>query len=176
MNWCDASCLALYFLPLTDAELLHAFVALLVVVPILLDVCHEAGHYYAAKLCGIDSEEFALGKGPAILRVGATPSGCKLALRVFPFGGRVTYDDRYRQVSYARRAFMSAAGWMADVLVAIVVIAAAYLVGATGPIATVVCGLVGFRVAFNLLPVTSDGRKTLRYLWLAAAEWVNTAK
>ena len=167
---CDWSCLGSYFLSLTDDELLHAFVGLLIIVPMLSTVCHEAGHYYAAKLCGIDSEEFALGKGPAFLRVRVTPSGCKLALRVFPFGGRVTYDDRYWQVSYTGRAFMSAAGWMADVLVAIVVIAAAYLVGATGPIATVVCGLVAFRVAFNLLPVTGDGRKTMRYLWLAATD------
>lgn len=167
---CDWSCLASYFFSLEDGELLRAYLGLFIVLPMLSTICHEAGHYYAAKLCGIDSEEFALGKGPAFLRVRVTPSGCKLALRVFPFGGRVAYDDRYQQLSYAKRAFMSAAGWLADLIVAVVVGVLAYLIGATGPVATVACGLIGLRVVYNLLPVTSDGRKTLRYLWLAATK------
>ncbi|MBY0365108.1 MAG: M50 family metallopeptidase [Burkholderiaceae bacterium] len=173
---CDSSCFVTYFLSLPGDELLRAFVGLLIVVPMLATICHEAGHYYAAKLCGIDSEEFALGTGPAILRVRVTPSGCTLALRAFPFGGRVTYDERYWQVSYAGRAFMSAAGWMADAIVAAVVVAATYLADATGPVATAVCGIVAFRVAYNLLPLTGDGRKTLRYLWLAATDRAGHAR
>ncbi|GMG95136.1 hypothetical protein RN01_25010 [Cupriavidus sp. SHE] len=164
---CDWTCSASYFLSLTDGELLRAYVGPLIGLQMLMTVCHEAGHYYAAKLCGIDSEEFALGVGPAIFRTRATPSGCKFALRMLPLGGRVTYDDRYWQLSCAKRAFMSAAGWMADVLVALIVAAVVYLVGATGPIPVLVCCLVGFRAAYNLLPFTSDCRMTIRYLWLA---------
>ena len=99
VTWCDVTCLGSYLLSLTDVELLWAVVGLFIVVPMLLVICHEAGRYYAAKPCGIDSKEFALGKGAALLRVRATPSGCKLALRMFHFGGRVTYDDRYLQLS-----------------------------------------------------------------------------
>ncbi|MVF24252.1 hypothetical protein EVC37_21975 [Methylocaldum sp. BRCS4] len=163
---CDWSCLALYFLTMTDDELLRAYVGFLVVLPMLSTVCHEAGHYYAAKLCGIDSEEFAIGKGPALLKIRIGKSGCTFVLRLFPFGGRVTYDNRYWQLGYGRRAFMSAAGWMADVVVAAVVLAMAYFIRATGPVVTIVGGLVSFRVAYNLLPVTSDGRSVLRNLWL----------
>lgn len=104
---CDWPCLTAYFFSLTNDELRCAFVGLFIILPMLSTICHEAGHYYAAKLCGIDSEEFALGRGPALLRVRVTPSGCKFALRMFPVGGKVTYDDRYWQLSYAKRAFMS---------------------------------------------------------------------
>jgi membrane-associated protease RseP (regulator of RpoE activity) len=167
---CDWPCLTAYFFSLTNDELRSAFVGLFIILPMLSTICHEAGHYYAAKLCGIDSEEFALGREPALLRVRVTPSGCNLALRMFPVGGKVTYDDRYWQLSYAKRAFMSAAGWLADVTVAVAAIASACLMGATGPIATIACGMIGLRAAVNMLPVTSDGRKTLLYLWLAATD------
>jgi membrane-associated protease RseP (regulator of RpoE activity) len=170
MSACNLSCIASYFFSLDEGEFLRMWLWLFVALPMLFTICHEAGHYYAAKLCGIDSEEFALGKGPAFLRVRVTPSGCKLALRVFPFGGCVFYDDRYQQLSYAKRAFMSSAGWLVDLIVAVVVFAVAYFINATGPVAAVVCDIIGLRVVYNLSPVTSDGRTTARYLWLAATE------
>lgn len=162
---CDWSCMASYFLSLTGREMLALYVAL----PMTLTFCHEGGHYCAARLCGIDSKEFALGKGPAFLRVRVI-AGCTLALRMFPFGGRVTYDDRYWDLNYASRAFLSAAGWLADVALAVIVVSVVHLLGAAGPVATFLCWLVGIRVACNLLPVTDDGRKTIRYLWLAATD------
>lgn len=166
------SCMASYFFTLGVAGTL----SLLILLSLLLTVFHEAGHYYAAKLCGIDSKEFALGRGPTILRVRATPSGCKFALRMFPAGGMVTYDDRYCELGYAKRAFMSSAGWMMDVVVATVVITVVVLLGVTGPLITFLCTLVGMRAVCNLLPITDDGRKTIRYLWLAATERTHHAQ
>lgn len=159
---------------LAEDQLLFAIGGLVICVPMLATICHEAGHYYAAKLCRIDAIEYSLGKGPAILRIPATTSGCTFVLRIFPFGGQVIYDDRYWHLNYLRRAFLSAAGWMTDICLATLVITTAYLTSATGPIATFICGVVGFNVLTGLLPVTSDGRKTLKYLWLAATEWVST--
>lgn len=150
---------------------------LFIAMPMLLTVFHEAGHYYAAKLCGIDCLAFTLGVGPAIVRVpiSRTPhttprpsSPCKLVLRALPIGGSVTYDDRYWALSHSKRALLSAAGWMADVLVASAVIPIACLIGVTSPTAAVICGLVAMRAACSLLPITSDGRSTLAHLWRAA--------
>ncbi|MGQ3054934.1 MAG: site-2 protease family protein [Roseateles sp.] len=141
---------------------------MLIILPMLLTVFHEAGHYYAAKLCGIDSSEFSLGIGPAILRVPATASGCDLTFRLFPFGGRVTYDERYFQLGYGKRALLSAAGWLVDVAVATTVVLVIHVSDATGPVTTIIAVMVASRAALNLLPITSDGRRFLHHLWLLA--------
>ena len=76
---------------------------------------------------------------------------------------------------------MSAAGWMADVIVACIVIAFACLIDATGLITTIICGQAVFQSFYSLLLVTGDGRNTFRYLWLSAKSvrssplpWVGT--
>lgn len=175
MDWCDVSCLLSYNESLTAGEVVIAHVGVFIIM-MLGTVCHEAGHYYAGKLCGLECIEFELGRGPVILRKQVTPAGCQLVLRLLPAGGQVSYDDRYWTVSYAGLAFMSAAGWLADVFVAIIGIGTAYLIGATGPISTVVCFVLALRVAYNLLPITSDGKKTAQYLWLAARERAHAQK
>ncbi|WP_432263568.1 hypothetical protein [Cupriavidus sp. TMH.W2] len=44
---CDWSCLVSHLYSLTGGELLRAYVGLLIVLPMVSTVCHEAGHYYA---------------------------------------------------------------------------------------------------------------------------------
>ena len=44
---------------------MHVFLALLML-GVLITV-HEAGHFLAARLCGIEVQEFAMGMGPALI-------------------------------------------------------------------------------------------------------------
>lgn len=46
---------------------------------------HEAGHFVAAKLCGVKVNEFALGMGPAIFKF--KKGETTYALRILPIGG-----------------------------------------------------------------------------------------
>ena len=45
---------------------------------------HELGHFSVAKFCKVKVNEFAIGFGPAILKVQGKET--KYALRVFPLG------------------------------------------------------------------------------------------
>lgn len=50
---------------------------------------HELGHFIAARLCGVQVLEFAIGMGPKLLSWQSKKSGTKYALRLFPIGGFV---------------------------------------------------------------------------------------
>ncbi len=52
----------------------------------LLIVAHEAGHYFAARACGIEVQEFAMGMGPVIYKRKGK-NGTQFSLRAFPIGG-----------------------------------------------------------------------------------------
>lgn len=52
----------------------------------LLIMAHEAGHYFAARACGIEVQEFAMGMGPVLLK-GKNKRGTQFSLRAFPIGG-----------------------------------------------------------------------------------------
>ena len=63
---------------------MHVLLALLMLGVLIM--VHEAGHYFAARACGIDVQEFAMGMGPAIFsRTGK--NGTKFSLRALPIGG-----------------------------------------------------------------------------------------
>ena len=63
---------------------MHVILALLML-GVLITV-HEAGHYLAARACGIEVQEFAMGMGPALIsRTGRR--GTKFSLRLLPIGG-----------------------------------------------------------------------------------------
>ncbi|MGN0650104.1 MAG: M50 family metallopeptidase [Oscillospiraceae bacterium] len=53
-------------------------------------IIHELGHFTAAKLCGIQVNEFALGMGPVILR--KQHGETEYVLRLFPIGGSVSME------------------------------------------------------------------------------------
>jgi hypothetical protein len=167
---CSLECMANYIDSLTISELIRAWAIVAVPIAMFLTIIHESGHYYAAKLCGIDCKEFSLGSGPVILRINATPSGCKLAVRLIPLGGRVTYDDRWWQLSYPKRAFLSAAGWMADLISAFLILSLAYEFGAQTPIQTILVAYVILLITIGLTPITKDGRRVIQWFWMAAKE------
>jgi len=63
---------------------MHVLLALLML-GVLITV-HEAGHFFAARLCGIEVQEFAMGMGPALIS-GTSKKGTKFSLRLLPIGG-----------------------------------------------------------------------------------------
>ena len=152
-----------YLQALTSIEL----VAILIILPMAFTVCHEAGHYYAAYLCGVGSDEFALGRGPTILRIPVSSVGCNFAFRLFPFGGCVTYAEGYWLLSYAKCALLAASGWLADVVLWLMCYSMQVFIDTSEPIYTFIFFVISVRVCTGLLPVTSDGRKTVYYLYLA---------
>jgi membrane-associated protease RseP (regulator of RpoE activity) len=54
---------------------------------------HESGHYLAARVFGIEVEEFSIGVGPKVL--GFQAFGNDFNLRAFPLGGYVRFPENY---------------------------------------------------------------------------------
>ena len=52
----------------------------------VLITAHEAGHFLAARLCGIEVEEFSMGMGPKLLQR-RSGRGTLITLRLLPIGG-----------------------------------------------------------------------------------------
>ena len=63
--------------------LLTAIVAVLVFGTVVL--VHEAGHFLAARHCGIHVEEFSIGFGPALWST--VRGGTRYSVRLLPLGG-----------------------------------------------------------------------------------------
>ena len=63
---------------------MHVALALLML-GVLITV-HEAGHFLAARLCGIEVQEFSMGMGPALI-TRTSKRGTKFSLRLLPIGG-----------------------------------------------------------------------------------------
>jgi len=51
---------------------------------------HELGHFLAARACGVEILEFAIGMGPTLFSWKSKKSGTKYALRLLPIGGFVS--------------------------------------------------------------------------------------
>ncbi len=52
----------------------------------VLIIAHEAGHYAAARACGIEVQEFAMGMGP-LLGKWTNKNGTQFSVRLLPIGG-----------------------------------------------------------------------------------------
>lgn len=87
-------------IPITIVYAILIFVVLILV--------HEAGHFLAAKACGVQVNEFAFGLGPAIFKkkIGETV----YAVRALPFGGQCVMEGE-DESSDNPRAFPNAARW-----------------------------------------------------------------
>ena len=53
----------------------------------ILIAVHEFGHFIAARICGIEVMEFAIGMGPKLIGWTGKKSGTKFSLRAIPLGG-----------------------------------------------------------------------------------------
>lgn len=62
------------------------YVLLALVLLGILIMAHEAGHYLAARACGIEVQEFAIGMGPLLVKR-KNRNGTQFSLRLLPIGG-----------------------------------------------------------------------------------------
>ena len=98
------------------------FVLFLVVLGSLL-LCHELGHFIAAKLCKVRVDEFGIGFPPRIISL-FEAWGTKFTLNLIPFGGfnRIAGEDDpevpdgLAASSKRARTFILSAGSLANVL------------------------------------------------------------
>lgn len=109
----------------------------------LLIAVHEFGHFAAAKIFGIQVNEFSIGMGPALLK--KQKGDTLYSLRLFPVGGYCAMEGEDEEASSDNpRAFGNAAGWKQ----AIVLVAGAFMNFLTGLLIVLIlyAGAAGFRV------------------------------
>ncbi|MBR3795803.1 MAG: site-2 protease family protein [Clostridia bacterium] len=75
----------------------------------VLIIAHEAGHFWAARACGIEIEEFAMGMGP-LLAKWKSKKGTQFSLRLLPIGGFCQFYGEDEEKSDPR-AFNNQAVW-----------------------------------------------------------------
>ncbi len=124
----------------------------------VLIVVHEYGHYRVAVACGVKVLRFSVGFGRVLWRRQATPDSTEFVIAALPFGGYVRMlDEReapvapaerhlaFNRQSLARRTVIVAAGPVANLLLAVLLYAAANWIGIDEPKA-----LLGAPVAGSL--------------------------
>ncbi|TVP45287.1 MAG: M50 family peptidase [Gemmatimonadales bacterium] len=85
---------------------------------------HEAGHALAVRLKGGRVEAFEVGRGPALRTV--SPGGTRLALGLFPFGGKLVYRGVPKGTGHA---VVALAGPVANLLLAFLLLRSAVRAG-----------------------------------------------
>jgi regulator of sigma E protease len=121
---------------------LAAFVFTLAV----LIVIHEYGHYRVAVACGVKVLRFSVGFGRVLWRRQATPDSTEFVISVLPLGGYVRMlDERegavppsqqhmaFNRKPLWQRAAVVAAGPIANLLLAVLLYAAAHWIGMDEP-------------------------------------------
>ena len=74
----------------------------------VLIAVHELGHFLAAKLCGVQVNEFSIGMGPALLK--KTKGDTQYSLRLLPIGGFCAMEGE-EEASDDPRAFNNQSVW-----------------------------------------------------------------
>ena len=67
----------------------------------VLILAHEAGHYLAARACGIEVQEFAMGMGPLLCKW-KNKHGTRFSIRLLPIGGFCQFYGEDEDVSDPR--------------------------------------------------------------------------
>jgi len=75
----------------------------------ILIMAHEMGHYFAARACGIEVQEFAMGMGP-LLAKWKSKKGTQFSVRLLPIGGFCQFYGEDEDVNDPR-AFNNQAVW-----------------------------------------------------------------
>jgi regulator of sigma E protease len=112
----------------------------------LLIVIHEYGHYRVAVACGVKVLRFSVGFGRVLWRHQATPQSTEFVVCALPLGGYVKMlDERegpvdpselshsFNRKTLWRRAAIVAAGPAANLLLAVLLYAAAHWIGIEEP-------------------------------------------
>ena len=93
-------------------SILYVLIAILLL-GILVTV-HEAGHFFAARLTGIEVAEFAIGFGPKLLGWKSRKHDTAFSIRAIPFGGFCAFvgeDDAQGKFKEDPRAFNKQKVW-----------------------------------------------------------------
>lgn len=143
------------------------WIAYLLLVTTLQALVHELGHVTAAHLCGVPSRELSIGMGPRFFSFIFPGTQCRLSFRVFPIGGRASYRARIRILRPLKRAFVCAGGWLAELALTLLLLAALRLHLLSAPLLVFPGLLLVTDVLLGLTPLTSDGQKFLYHLGLA---------
>ena len=119
--------------------------AFLVTLGVLI-VIHEWGHYQVARWCGVKVLRFSVGFGRVIWRRQATPDSTEFVVSALPLGGYVKMlDERedtvlpqdreqaFNRKSLPQRTAIVAAGPIANLLLAVLLYAAAHWIGVDEP-------------------------------------------
>ena len=85
------------------------YVILALVLLGVLIMAHEAGHFFAARACGIEVQEFSLGMGPLLLKT-KDRHGTQFSLRLLPVGGFCQFYGEDEE-NNDPRAFNNQAAW-----------------------------------------------------------------
>ncbi len=112
----------------------------------VLIVIHEYGHYRVAVACGVKVLRFSVGFGRVILRRQATPDSTEFVLCALPLGGYVKMlderegavrpdevDRSFNRKPLWQRTAIVAAGPIANLLLAVLLYAAAHWIGIDEP-------------------------------------------
>lgn len=147
---------------MTVAEFLETVAALLVAISFVVLV-HELAHLLAARLLALPAIGFSVGIGPALLV--RNWGALQVRIGAMPMGGYVTFDDthpRWREAALARAA-MYAAGPLASLLLAVIVLASALTLGGLNPgllsalgAALAIVGQLATTVVAGLTGIASD--------------------
>lgn len=112
----------------------------------VLVVVHEYGHYRVARACGVKVLRFSVGFGRVIWRRQATPDSTEFTLSMLPLGGYVKFldereapvlpgerDQAFNNRPLRQRVAIVAAGPLANLLLAVLLFAAAGWIGMDEP-------------------------------------------
>ena len=145
----------------------------------VLVVVHEYGHYRVARACGVKVLRFSVGFGKVIWRRQSSPDATEFTLCVLPLGGYVRMlDEREGPVDPAlrsqafnnrplrQRVAVVAAGPLANLLLAVLLFAAAMWVGTSEPKALMgtpaadsVAARAGLRAGDWVRATSADGQQ-----------------
>ena len=143
----------------------------------VLIVIHEYGHYRVAVACGVKVLRFSVGFGQVLLRRQRGADGTEFVLCALPLGGYVRMlDERegpvapheqhraFNRQPLSRRAAIVAAGPLANLLLAVVLYAAAHWIGIEEPKAVLgppaagsVAERAGLRTGDWVRAISTDG-------------------
>ena len=85
-----------------------------------LVILHEMGHFYAAKMVGVQPKEFGVGFGRIIARK-ETSKNTVVSFRLFPFGGFVRFDpEETKENSWSKNMWILAGGPLSNLLTAVI--------------------------------------------------------
>jgi regulator of sigma E protease len=121
--------------------MISAALAFLLTIAVLI-VVHEYGHYRVAVACGVKVLRFSVGFGRVVWRRQRTPDSTEFVVAALPFGGYVRMlderegpvaapelDRAFNRQPLAKRTAIVAAGPLANLLLAVLLYAAANWIG-----------------------------------------------